>query len=185
MPATFIGIDQSLRSPGFAVIGADGPQSLFLEAAKTGSRRGAERLAFIRNTLAHLLERYRPLYAALEGYSIESQNRPFDLGEVGGAVRLCLYDHGVPFVVVPPTSLKKFVTGNGQAKKDKVQEVIKQIWGLEIPQDDESDAYGLSHVARAFYLKTSTRRCELEVLKTLTQEREAPLVSRGRTKVSI
>lgn len=177
----FLGVDQSLTSPGFAVLPAQGNTPLYLEAVKTGARRDGERLAFIWSALQEILSKYPPQYAALEGYSMQSTNRSFDLGEVGGIVRLALYTAGVPFVVVAPKSLKKFVTGSGEADKAKMRAATLKKYGIDIPQNDMCDAYGLAHVARACYHQTSTVRAELEVVSLLLKPKEpnflAPKVS--------
>lgn len=162
-----IGIDQSLTATGIAVI--DGAGALLAsKVLKTGSLRGAARLAHIRDELRGLLMCFPPKYAAIEGYSIESVNRPFDLGEVGGLVRLTLYDAHVPTVVVAPKQLKKFVTGSGDATKEKVQLAVSRKWGIVLSDDNAADALGLAHIARLMITNNSTRREELEVIKTLT-----------------
>lgn len=171
---TFLGIDQSLTSPGFAVLGAEGDDPLHLQALRTAPRRGAERLGYIWEVLEGLLAQHGPAYAALEGYSMASLNRPFDLGEVGGVIRLCLQQAAVPFVVVPPTSLKKFITGKGVATKQVMRSHTKEKYGIDIPQDDMCDAYGLAQVARACHRGDSSVRSELEVIRNLTAKPSGP-----------
>ena len=111
--------------------------------------------------------------AALEGYSIGSQNRPFDLGEVGGVIRLCLTLNHVQYLVVAPKALKKFVTGKGDsADKEAMRRATKKKWSVDIDQNDECDAYGLAKVAQAYDLRDTTNRAELEVLHALSDEQE-------------
>ena len=115
-------------------------------------------------------------------------NRSFDLGELGGIIRLCLYDAKIPFVIVPPTSLKKFVTGNGSADKKKMHDFVLSKWRQDIDEneDDQCDAYGLAQVARAYPEKKTTNRAELEVLLSLDPKPVSPVMqSKGRTKVSL
>lgn len=174
----FLGIDQSLRSPGFAVIDSDG-KPVVVENLKN-SLKGVERLAFVRDAVAAHIRTHQPSFAALEGYSLQSINRPFDLGEVGGIVRLALFDAGVPFVVVTPTQLKKFVTGSGGSTKEKVQEWIAKKWAVTLTQDDQADAYGLAQVARIYHTRQSTMRSELEVVQALSSA--GPKISTGAAK---
>ena len=142
----------------------------------TRGLRGGERLEAIYCFLEQkFLLNYRPIVlAALEGYSIESQNRPFDLGEVGGIVRLCLTRHKIKYLVVSPMSLKKFVTGKGNAAADKeaMRRAVNKKWGVDFDQNDECDAYGLARVAQSFDLRDTSVRAELEVLKGLMDEQE-------------
>jgi len=162
----YLGIDQSLRSSGVVVV--DGSNDLIWREAVTPKKlMGVARLAFIRNALRRIIKRDPPIYAALEGYSIESVNRSFDLGELGGLVRLVLHDAGIPFLVVAPTQLKQFITGNGQATKEKMRQAVLDKWGMDFEQDDECDAFGLAQVARAIHMNIGSTRAQLEVLKKL------------------
>lgn len=166
----FLGIDQSLRSTGIAVLRSGTTRPEYLATIEPGKLRGAERLASIYGEIEDVLKNYGIRRAALEGYSMESVNRSFDLGELGGIVRLCLIRNNVNFIVVPPLSLKLFVTGKGQASKTQVQTATMKRWGQAINQDDECDAYGLAHVARVYETGDSAIRCELEVVSKLYHE---------------
>lgn len=166
----FLGVDQSIRSSGLAVIEATGTyEPKHLGTIEPKKLKDAPRLKFIRDALQEVVRTFPIKQAALEGYSIASVNRSFDLGEVGGLVRLCLLDNGIPFIVVPPTSLKLFVTGNGQASKEQMQRAVLAKWNQNITQDDACDAYGLAHAARVFLTGKASHRCELEALKSLTR----------------
>lgn len=90
-----------------------------------------------------------------------------DLGEVGGIVRLAFFKAQVPFEIVPPSSLKKFVANNGAADKDEMSRAVEKYYGQVITQNDICDAYGLAQVARVADTGRSLRRCELEVTRDL------------------
>ena len=188
MTEYYLGIDQSLRSTGLCVLDGETHKPVYLTAIVTSHLRGAARLAYIRNELSFAAKKYPIQQAALEGYSFESVHRACDLGEVGGVIRLALFDWGIPYLVVAPASLKKFVTGNGAADKTKVMASIKTKWKIEIDQDDQADAYGLAQVARAFIKPRClvSDRAELEVLNSLdSKPKTPPRQSKGRTKVSV
>lgn len=170
----FLGIDQSLRSTGLAVIASAGNQALELLTLQPKKLSGAARLRYLRDGVRDVMIGYTGTqHACLEGYSLHSVNRSFDLGEVGGILRLCLYDMGLPFTVVPPTTLKKFASGTGTADKDAMRRAVHARWSIDIPQDDACDAYALAHVARLLFTRAPTTRIDAEVLKTLTAERKA------------
>lgn len=182
----FIGLDQSLTSTGIAVLPREGDQPVLLENLPTGKLRGAERLRFIVSRIDEVLREYKPEYAALEGYSYGSTGRVFELGEAGGVVKLTLFDHKTPYLVVPPASLKKFVSFKSEASKEDMAKAVFNRWKLKIDQDDACDAYGLARVARALVMKNSTVRPELEVLRALTTDKPMKLGStKGRTKISL
>lgn len=146
----YIGIDPSLTRPGLAVLNEDGSLGVVSSLA-TKKLRGGERLAAIYNwALAHIpdcTDGHQTAKSVIEGYAINANNRPFDLGEAGGVLRLALTIRGVAYEVVPPATVKKFITGNGQATKDQVAACIKRTWGLSFVNDDETDAYGMARMA--------------------------------------
>lgn len=164
----YLGIDQSLRSSGVAVL-SGAQEVLFNGTVTPGKLTGVHRLACIRDAIRDVLASEPGIcFAALEGYAYDvGAGRVFELGEVGGAMKLVLHDAGIPFVVVPPASLKQFVAGSGSATKEQMRQAVLKKWGLDIEQNDECDAYGLAQVARSVHLNTGSTRAELEVLKKL------------------
>lgn len=48
---------------------------------------------------------------------------------------------------VPPTSLKKWATGKGNAKKVQVVTALVKRYGCEYATDDEYDAFALARMA--------------------------------------
>ena len=53
------------------------------------------------------------------------------------------------FLVVPPSTLKKFVTGKGNAKKDQMLLKTFKRWGVEFNDHNVCDAYGLARYGLA------------------------------------
>ena len=88
----------------------------------------------------------------LEGYSFGSKGRAlFDIAELGGIIRMTLLDHEYPYVEVPPSSLKKFATGKGNAPKDlMLVEAVKRL-GYTGSDHNEADALFLWHLAANAY----------------------------------
>ena len=88
----------------------------------------------------------------LEGYSFGSRGRAvFDIGELGGVVRLALYRRGIPYVDVPPAALKKYATGRGNASKEEVLVAAVRRLGYEGSSTDVADALWLLEMALDFY----------------------------------
>ena len=186
---TFLGVDQSLRGTGLVVLSATG-DVLLQRLVQPASLRGVARFAFIRGELREVLERYQPYRAALEGYSFDSTGRVFQLGELGGLVQLAFWDTGVPYLTVPPSSLKKFVAGNGKAEKKTMLKATLDKWHIDFQdEDDLCDAHGLAQILRTIACDDSTVRYELEVIRELTAPPKKPAgaakATRSKVKVSI
>jgi Holliday junction resolvasome RuvABC endonuclease subunit len=61
-------------------------------------------------------------------------------------IRKMLYENQIPFILVAPPSLKKFITGSGGAKKDEMLLSVFKRYGVTILDDNICDAYSLSQV---------------------------------------
>lgn len=86
----------------------------------------------------------------IEGYL----NKSFSAGITGmvhGAVRAALIEQGLKYATLPPTSLKKFATGRGNATKTDMALAALKRGGLEFRDDNECDSWWL-YVAAAEHL---------------------------------
>lgn len=91
-----------------------------------------------------------PTLVAIEGYAMGSKTRPQMAGELGGHLRLLLWQAGIPYIIVPPTSLKAYTSGSGQSKKSMMMMMAFKRWGYEAAGEDECDAYCLARIAAEF-----------------------------------
>lgn len=57
----------------------------------------------------------------IEGYSMGSKGKVFNIAENTGILKYRLWNFGIEFESVPPTVIKKFATGKGNADKEKMQ----------------------------------------------------------------
>lgn len=132
-----IGLDLSLTASG-----VDGGGGTFTIRC---SERGMARLHFVRNRIIGLVSASRPDLVVIEGYSMgtaRQSSHAHGLGELGGVVRLWLWEAGVPYVDVPPACLKKYATGAGNARKEAVLiAAVKR--GAEVRDNNEADAWWL------------------------------------------
>jgi len=58
----------------------------------------------------------------LEGYSMGSTGRVFNIAENAGLLKHYLFRNNIDYTVVPPTVIKKFATGKGNANKQSLQD---------------------------------------------------------------
>lgn len=132
-----VGLDLSLTSTGVAT-----PEGTFLLEPRT---KGLERLIEIRRGIdAFIYDFGRPAeLVVIEGYSYASQHVAHQLGELGGMVRLYLYEHGFRFAVVPPKKLRLYATGSGGAAKEAALAGAVKRSGIEFRRHDEAEAWWL------------------------------------------
>jgi Holliday junction resolvasome RuvABC endonuclease subunit len=135
--------------------------------------RATERMLYLREALQHTLEPFpEAAGAALEGQSYGSAGQLDQLGRIGGIVELLLADlYGKAPLIVPPATLKKFVTGSGQATKSLMMKATKVYWGVETTQDDLCDAHGLARIAAEYYVPQSVVRHQCEAVYSLRHKK--------------
>ena len=95
--------------------------------------------------------------AAIEGFSFGSARSGMTqvmITAVGMMARVELWRAGIPFLEVPPSTLKKWITGKGNAEKNLMLREVFKRWGFEAETDDDADAFAL--------LKLAERWCEAE-----------------------
>ena len=142
------GIDLSLRRT--AVVDTSGEPHLMLGPAVSDddAQRSMERLdQLVRDIVAGALFSGRGPDVELvmiEWYSFGSSTKGLrSIAELGGAVRLALYHLRVPYLDVPPSTLKKYATGNGQAGKIEMVQAASKRLGYDGHDDNEADALWL------------------------------------------
>ncbi len=172
MKLKIIGLDLSLTSTGYSV-----KQETGIIATKT---KGPERLSFISNSVIQIAKEKNIELAVIESYSFASRNsQAHSIGELGGAVRMKLWENGIPFVDVPPTCRAKFATGKGNAGKNEVISSISAktniVW-MGAGADDRCDAWILEQMGMAFagisvYDWTETQLSALEKIDWGPMER--------------
>lgn len=98
-----------------------------------------------------LLEEDDKVY--MEGYSMGSTGRVFNIAENCGLLKHYLWKWKYDFTVIPPTVIKKFATGKGNANKQLLQECFIKETGYDVkaklnltekqwnPSSDIIDAY--------------------------------------------
>lgn len=88
---------------------------------------------------------HQPKIVFIEGYSYNSNGGSmFDRAELGGIIKKALWDKKVKFEELAPTSLKKFITGKGNAPKELMMLKVFKRFGVEFSSNDLCDAYCLA-----------------------------------------
>jgi crossover junction endodeoxyribonuclease RuvC len=148
-----IGIDQSYS--GFGVTLMDMDSDAYYTTVFKGEGIGIDRLLDIQEKLWAIIEDATPasseVIVGMEGYAFGSQMANM-AGELGAVVKLTLHDllhkyHGKYPYIIPPTVLKKYVTGKGNGvQKNQILLSVYKKWGVEFTDDNAADSYALAHM---------------------------------------
>lgn len=157
-----LGIDPSLTSTGLAHGESGIPVASNLTPPK--GLDGVNRLIWFRSQFTDLLTTEKPEFVAIEGYAFGRINRAHHLGELGAVLRLALVDTRTPSMIVPPSCLKKFITGKGNAKKSEMMKDLYKRFEIDLSDEDQVDAAGLLLMARASRYAGATNQAQREAL---------------------
>ena len=148
-----IGIDQSYS--GFGVTLMDMDSDAYYTTVFKGEGVGVDRLLDLQEKLWQIVEGVAAaseVKVAMEGYAFGSQMANM-AGELGAVVKLTLRDilwnhHGKYPYIIPPTVLKKYVTGKGTGvQKNQILLQVFKKWSIEFNDDNAADSYALAHMA--------------------------------------
>lgn len=136
MSTRVVGIDLSLSSTGIAT-GDETTTHGHSLPKDADIRARAERIVWI--TEECRLVSTKADIVVIEGFSFGSPQGATEAGGLGWQVRLMLLDERVPFAIVPPSTLKKFATGKGNAGKDDMKLAAQSRLGLTFTGNGSGD----------------------------------------------
>lgn len=156
-------IDPALGTTG--LVGADGEPQRYRCKLKD-----EDRLLDILEVVDDRLGLRKLDAVGIEGYAHGRANRAHQMGELGGLLRVELHLFKLPFIVVPPSTLKKFATGKGNAGKPEVLIAAVKRLGYEGTDDNEADALWIWHIVMALagHQHVALPKAHLEALDKLT-----------------
>ena len=177
---SYVGCDQSYSGFGLTFLNADGTHETIVkkfDPKKCGP--GVTRLEAINEWLAEELcahDSNEPIaHVCMEGYANGASFGREKAGELGAVVKLALYETlGIFPTIVAPTSLKKYITGSGGAKKNEILLGCYKRWGVDFKDDNAADSYGLARLAEALHTGKTEFAYEREVIAKLTPFTERP-----------
>jgi crossover junction endodeoxyribonuclease RuvC len=84
-----------------------------------------------------------------------------------------LWRRGIQYVLVAPSTLKKFILGAGKGEKSFVVREVFKAYQLDATTDDEADACVLAHIGACLIGREEPRnKAQRDVLITLTAEKK-------------
>ncbi len=140
-----IGVDPGSRNTGYGVIRLDGNRHIHLASGhlNVSAYPVHERLKRIFVGLQEVIQQYQPQEAAIEQiFMHENPGSALKLGQARGAAIVAL---DMPVSEYSARQVKKSVVGNGAAKKDQVQFMVKRLLNLaDKLQADAADALAIA-----------------------------------------
>jgi crossover junction endodeoxyribonuclease RuvC len=144
--ACVVGLDIATKV-GYAVVTSDGSGVRKLDSGVLASRLGGfPRLSDLAGRMMSLMDTHNPDLVVIEGYGFANKNTLVTLVEVGTVLRYFLWQADIEYTEVAPTSLKKFVSGKGNVKKEMILKEVFKRWGYDVNSNDEADAIGLAYM---------------------------------------
>ena len=139
-----LGLDLGLTTTGWAYLGGEGEIRVVESGTlRPGGRRDGERLAWFREMVDEVVDRYKPGEVALEDYILgQARRNPRTLAssaELGGVVKAILAAYAVPVRLWGPSAWRKQVFGRDMKKEEVVEEAGRR-WGWEARWADEVEA---------------------------------------------
>ena len=144
----YVGIDPSYSSTGVVVL-YDSCGDVDCAAFKAGIPKDPteKRVKELWLKLLPMLPPPEITTIAIEGAAYAAEFAAFKMGELAGALKVFLTEAGYSYILVPPTVVKKFATGKGNAPKPFVAAHVAKKWGFMHSCDDIVDAYVLARYA--------------------------------------
>ena len=106
----------------------------------------------------NLLTKVKKPMIYIEGPSYSSSGAfTLQMGALHYYLRIFFRKNNINFNVISPTTLKKFVTGKGQAKKELMLLQVYKRFGEEFDDNNLADAYGLARMALEEYNNVNTQ----------------------------
>jgi len=178
------GVDLVLRRTGYSILDSEGFRKGVIDSEKL-KLRGRERLAFIRDELQRLVIAPKPDIVVVEGFSLMSENRPFDMGMVRCIIELLAHDANILIIDPKPKQLKYFVTASGTASKKRMIADVGKYYGVVTKDDNEADAVGLAKLGYVYLTGDSKRRCELEIVRRLKNPKSKQQVRYKKERIHV
>jgi len=137
-----LGIDPGLGSTGYGILERNRAALVYVASGRIRTDAAtplAERLSTILAGLAEVIESYHPLEVAVEQVFVNvNPQSTLLLGQARGAAICAAVLAHLPVSEYTALQVKKSVVGQGHARKEQVQEMVKRL--LKLPGHPSPDA---------------------------------------------
>ncbi|WP_017435123.1 RuvC family protein [Saccharococcus caldoxylosilyticus] len=160
----FVGIDPSTKT-GLVIL-EDNKVHTAIEITPQEERDPHRFIEIAKTVMSHITEHD---VICIEGFSYGSRGAAVSVQYgIGWILRSELIKAGLSYFEVPPSSVKKFATGRGNAKKDEMVLPIYKRWGFEHNSDNVRDAFVLAQIARALSGQVELTKFQKEALNKIS-----------------
>ncbi len=106
----------------------------------------AKKLQTLYEALSQIIKDYRPDVLALENvFYHRNIHTVIKIGEARACAMLAASEQGIDVVEYPPARIKQSVSGNGQATKEQMQQMVRRLLNLKTaPPADGADALAVA-----------------------------------------
>lgn len=144
LPTRILGIDPGLRITGFGVLDKSGQTLTYVTSGciKVPDGELSARLKTILDGLAEVIATCKPAQVALEKVFVNANPQTtLLLGQARGTAICAAVMHKLPVAEYTALQVKQAVVGNGHAKKEQVQDMVRRLLRLAgNPSPDAADA---------------------------------------------
>ncbi|HEX7845937.1 MAG TPA: crossover junction endodeoxyribonuclease RuvC [Chitinophagaceae bacterium] len=155
-----LGIDPGTLLMGYGIIEVHGSVVRMKEMhvlRLSGKKDNHERLQLIHQKVEELIKKFKPTEFAIEapffGKNVQSMLK---LGRAQGVAIAAAMSAGLPVTEYSPKKVKQSVTGNGNADKEQVWKMLKQLLSLSEERPSSFDATDALAVAMCHYFQVNS-----------------------------
>ena len=147
---TIFGIDPGFGRMGFGVVEYDGHKFELIDTGCITTEADlshGERLRILASDLRELLKQHQPDKVAIEELFFgKSTTTAMRVAEARGVALLICAELNLPIIELKPNQIKLAVTGDGNADKKQMQEMVQRLLELDqVPKpDDAADALAIA-----------------------------------------
>lgn len=149
-----LGIDISPNHGGFVLLDGTEVDFLYLTNIKGSADRSKKgiylkkikgekdltnvlRLAYWKAFFEKVLKTFDPDYIGIEGYAFRAtSNSSYQIGELGGLVRIIMFEAKIPYRIHDPLSIKMYATGKGSSVVDDLFFILPKDLQRRFPKTD-------------------------------------------------
>jgi len=171
-----LGLDLSLTGSGVVLLNEDNIELELLIKSKPPEEKNnlseIERISKIKDKIISVIKEHKPDLVSIEGMAFMVRNATSltQLSFLNYSIREYLWKNNIKFLIVSPKSLKKFITGNGNADKEEMMMTLFSKYHIVTTDDNISDACALGIVGRTLLNKSAVNDKEKEVIETLKKQ---------------